>query len=121
MLNYLTLLADATEPARGPSPAFETLLFPVALLGLFFLFIVMPMRREARVRKTMLSALKKGDRVLINGFLIGNVVQINKPDGAAEEELLVKVDDNANLKLRVLRGSVTRILKSDDSTTKEGA
>jgi preprotein translocase subunit YajC len=116
------LLADATEPARGPGTGMDTLIFLVAPLALFVLFIVMPMRREARVRKNMLGLLKKGDRVLLNGFMIGNVVQIIKPENpTGEEELLVKVDDNANIKLRVLRGSVTRILKSDESTAKEGA
>lgn len=120
-VNAARLCGLLAESTGGPGPAVETFLFPVALLGLFVLFIVMPMRREARVRRSMLGMLKKGDRVLINGFMIGNIVQILKPENSADEELLVKVDDNANIKLRVLRSSVTRILKSDESTAKEGA
>jgi preprotein translocase YajC subunit len=122
IVEWTGLLADATDPARGPGAGMDTLIFLIAPLALFVLFIVMPMRRDARVRKNMLGLLKKGDRVLINGFMIANVIQIIKPENQqGEDELLVKVDDNANIKLRVLRGSVTRILKSDESTAKEGA
>jgi preprotein translocase subunit YajC len=115
------LLADATDAPKGVSPFADPLVM-LMIFGLpLILFIMLPARREARARQAMLSLIKKGDRVLINGFMIGNVVQIIKPDNQpGEDELLVKVDDNANIKLRVLRGSVTRILKSDESTTKEG-
>ena len=40
---------------------------------------------------------------------------------ATIDQLLVKIDDNANVKLRVLRSSVTRILaKTDDKDSKDG-
>ena len=34
--------------------------------------------------------------------------------------LLVKIDPNANVRLRVLRGSVTRILPADQKESKDG-
>src|SRR5438552_650842 len=82
IVELTALLADGTAPAPAPGSGtgMDTLIFLVAPLALFVLFIVMPMRREARVRKSMLGLLKKGDRVLINGFMIGNVVQIIKPE-----------------------------------------
>ena len=55
---WTALLADATEPARGPGASMDMLIFLVAPLALFVLFIVMPMKREARVRRELLSTLK---------------------------------------------------------------
>jgi preprotein translocase subunit YajC len=115
------LLAQNSEPAKGAGGMIDTLVFLVAPLLLFFVLIVLPMRRDSRVRREMLATLKKGDRVLVNGFLIGTVIQINQPDRPqAEGEVVVRSEDNA--KLRVLRGSITRILKSEDvRDSKEGS
>ena len=110
------LLADA-DPARPAGTGLDTFIFLVAPLLLFLVLIVLPMRRESRVRRDMLAALKKGDRVLVNGFLIGTVVQLGK----GEDDVQVKVDDNGATKIRVLRGSITRILKSEDAPAKDGA
>lgn len=107
------LLAENTEPAKGAGGAIDSLVFLVAPLLLFFVLIVLPMRRDSRVRREMMATLKKGDRVLVNGFLVGTVLQINQPDRPqADSEIVIRSEDNA--KLRVLRGSITRILKSDD-------
>ena len=120
--SFALLLADADAP-KSQSTGMDSLIFLLAPLLLFFVFIVLPMRRDSKVRREMLSTLKKGDRVLVNGFLIGNVMQIIKPDKPqAQEEVLLKADENANVKLRVLRGAITQILKSDDSKdAKEGS
>ncbi|MFL5328883.1 MAG: preprotein translocase subunit YajC [Gemmataceae bacterium] len=124
MLASLVLLAEAQDPARPAGGLMDAMFLPLALLAAFLFFIVMPMRRDARVRKQMLGALKKNDRVIINGFMIGQVVQIiesNVPRG--EDELLVKIDENASVKMRVLRSSVTRILANSETAkdAKEGS
>jgi preprotein translocase subunit YajC len=120
MFGIALLLAQGQEAPRGASPGVDTIVFLVAPLLLFFFLIVMPMRRDARMRREMMATLKKGDRVVANGFLIGTVVQIINPDRPqADGEVVLKGEDNA--KWRVLRGSITRILKSDDSRdAKEG-
>lgn len=115
---WIGILADA-EPARPAGGGFDTFIFLVAPILLFLFFIVLPMRREARVRREMLSTMKKGDRVLVNGFLIGTIVNLGK----AEDDVQIKVDDNGSTKLRVLRGSITRILSATDESApaKDGA
>ncbi len=124
MLALIALLADATtDAAKGPSPAFDGPFLFLAMGISFLIFIFLPMRRDARVRREMMKSLKKNDRVVLNGFMIGQVMQIipgSPPRN--EDELLVKIDENANIKMRVLRSSVTRILASDEPTkdAKEG-
>ncbi len=123
MLAELTgLFADGTAPAAGPGAGMDTLIFLVAPLALFVLFIVMPMKREARVRKEMLGTIKNGDWVVLNGSVLAKVAQIVQGDKRVGEDLVVvKLDENANVKATYLRSAVTRILKSDESTAKEGA
>ncbi len=123
MLAELTgLLADAPAPSAGPGAGMDTLIFLVAPLALFVLFIVMPMKREARVRREMLGTIKNGDWVVLNGAVLARVAQIVPADKrVGEDVVVVKLDENANVRATYLRSAVTRILKSDESTTKEGA
>src|SRR5436190_24276453 len=97
MLALIALLADATtEPAKGPPAGLDPTILLLTIAASFIFFIYLPMRRDARVRKEMVQSLKKNDRVLLNGFLIGTVVQIipaSQPRG--DDELLVKIDENA--------------------------
>ena len=122
LADWIALIADGTEPARGPGAGMDTLIFLVAPLALFVLFIVMPMKREARVRREMLGTLKNGDWVILNGSMLAKVAQIVTGDKrAGEDVIVVKLDENANVKATYLRSAVTRIIKSDESTAKEGA
>jgi preprotein translocase subunit YajC len=78
------------------------------------------MRRDKRQRQDMIAAIDKGDRVVVNGAILGTVLQVDKGDEKdPDDKLVLKVDENSNLKMRVLRSSVTRVYKKD--TSKDGA
>jgi preprotein translocase subunit YajC len=47
------------------------------MLGAFFVLIVMPQRKKDKEYKGFLAALKKGDRVILNGGLIGSIEHID--------------------------------------------
>jgi len=116
MLAMLMLVAEGEGAAKPPGMD----MLPLLLIGVSFLiFIILPMRRDKKQRQQMISAIDKGDRVVVNGAFIGTVAQIDKGDEKdPEDKLLVKIDDNANIKMRVLRSSVTRVYKKDP---KDGA
>src|SRR5437763_6569191 len=122
MLAFLTLLAQADgAPRPSAEPGWSPLLPLIPIAVLFYFFMVLPMRRERKQRLEMLAAVEKGDRVVVSGAIIGTVLQVIKADEKdAEGELLLRIDDNANVKLRVLRGSVTRVMK-DKKEPKDGA
>src|SRR5437762_769114 len=111
MLALLTLLAD--DAPKAAPPGFD--LLPLLLIGVSFLiFIILPMRRDRKQRQEMVSTIDKGDRVIVNGAFLGTVVQVDKGDDKdPDDKLVLKIDENANIKMRVLRSSVTRVYKKD--------
>src|SRR5215207_10937394 len=111
MLAWMTLLAE--DAPKAPPPGLD--LMPLLLIGAaFMIFIFLPMRRDKRQRQQMISAIEKGDRVVVNGVFLGTVVQVDKGDEKdPDDKLHVKIDENANIKMRVLRSSVTRVYKKD--------
>lgn len=85
-------------------------LLPMLLLGLL-LWIVLVFRGQSKERKkqqAMLTGLKKGDKVQTVGGIIGTLVELR------DDEVLVKVDENANTRLRFARNAIKTVLDSKD-------
>ncbi|MGN6506297.1 MAG: preprotein translocase subunit YajC, partial [Tepidisphaeraceae bacterium] len=61
-------------------------------------------------RKDMIAALKKGDRVQTIGGVLGSVVQV---DG---DEIVVKVDETTNSKIRFVRSAIQRVISDELKT-----
>lgn len=110
MLNWLTLLADA-DTAQGP-PGWSYLFYLLPVLLVLMLF-----RSGAKQKRDLqkaLAALKKNDKVVTAGGILGVVVAIKDN----EDEVTLKVDDTSNTRIRVLRSSIVRIT-SGESTVGE--
>lgn len=118
MLAVISLLAQNAAAPKAPT-LFDSL--PLIILPLLFVFLIfLPARRDRKQRQAMLTAVDKGAKVVVGGGIIGTVDKVDKIEGG-EDELLIRVDPNANVKLRVLRSSVTRVLADDKKDAKESA
>jgi preprotein translocase subunit YajC len=107
LLPLLPLLAqDGADDAQQGSPL--TMFMPLILIGVFFYFIILrPQSKERRKHKGMLDALKKNDRVVTVGGIVGHVTNISQ-DG---NEITLRVDDNTRLKF--VRSYISSVLTDD--------
>jgi preprotein translocase subunit YajC len=79
---------------------------PLLLMGVIMYFLMIrPERKQQKVRKTMLEALKKNDQVLTIGGIHGTVASVG------EDIVTLKVDEGKDLRIRVSRGAIQSILK----------
>ena len=76
------------------------------VLLLMFIFMSTSQRRERKKHQAMLDALSKGDKVQTVGGIIGTVVDMR------EDEVMVKVDENANTRLRFARSAIKNVIES---------
>lgn len=76
------------------------------LLLVMILMSTMTSRREKKKRAELLSSIKKGDRVLTTGGIIGRVVDVSA------DEIVLKIDDNANIRTRFTINAVVQVLKA---------
>lgn len=121
MFSALILLADSAQDPAGRPPAADLFssLFPILMLGVLAYFLLLrPMKKQEQERQRMLSTVKKNDRVVTSGGIIGVVASVKDK----EDEVTLKVDDNSPLRLRVTKSSIVRILNADESAKdgKEG-
>ncbi len=97
--------ADGGGAAPPPDPGFNILLLLLPILVLMVVFSAMGSRRERKRREALLASIKKHDRVQTIGGVIGSVVEL-KPD-----TVVLKVDENSNLRMTFARSAIQQILK----------
>ena len=88
-------------PAEGGNPILSFLPL-VAIIAIFYFLIIRPQSRKQKETQKMISALKKGDRVITIGGVHG-VIQTVK-----ENTVIIKVDEN--VKLEFNRGAVASVV-----------
>src|SRR5947207_13699647 len=75
----------------------------VLIFVVFYFLLIRPQQRKAKDQKAMLDALRRGDRVVTGGGIIGTVARVDNP-----EEVIVDIADN--VRVRVLRSTITTVL-----------
>jgi len=100
------LLQLAQAGGSGPSPLVQ--LVPILLIfAIFYFLLLAPMRKRQKQHQAVLEALKRGDKVVTNGGLMGEI--------AAVEDKVVHLKLADNVRVRVVKSSIAG-LEGDPST-----
>jgi len=87
----------------------------ILIFVVFYFLLIRPQQRKAKDQKTMLDALRRGDRVVTGGGIIGTVARVDNP-----EEVVVDIAEN--VRVRVLRSTIASVLaKPDPAAAREAA
>jgi preprotein translocase subunit YajC len=107
----------ADEGGAQPQGGQWLTLAPFLLLPLIYLLFMRPMRKQQKEQQAMLAALKKNDKVITSGGLIGIVANVK------DDEVTLKVDESSNVRLRVTKSSIARVVREPEAgkEEKEGA
>ena len=90
--------------AKGVTQGQKLMIGVVLMVIVYWMLLGSPARREKKNRTDMLAAIKKSDRVMTVGGIVGSVVSVN------ESEVTLKVDESANVKITFLRSAIQRVL-----------
>jgi preprotein translocase subunit YajC len=103
-----TLTSDPATggAAKSTNPASSWIIFlPLLAVMVFMIWTSSSaQRKERKKREAMLSALKRHDRVQTVGGVIGSVVEIK------DTEVVLKVDEANNIKMRFAKSAVQQVL-----------
>ena len=106
----LLMVPPAGDGAAQGNPIMTFLPF-IAIIGIFYFLIIRPQNKKRKETEKMLSALKKGDKVVTIGGLHGVVQSVR------ETTVLIKVDDN--VKLEFLRSAVSSVVTASKEKIEE--
>ncbi|MCL2759953.1 MAG: preprotein translocase subunit YajC [Treponema sp.] len=103
----LPLLMGAPPPgadgAASGGNMFAQFLPFIAIILIFYLLIIRPQNKKRKETERMLSALKKGDKIVTIGGLYGTIQSVK------ETTVIIKADDN--VKLEFLRSAISSIVQ----------
>jgi preprotein translocase subunit YajC len=110
MLAALMLLAEQTTEGGGAPSYFSFMWMPLVLLALYFI-ILRPSQKQEAQRRTLLTGLKKGDKIENKGGIIGVVDSVKDKD----TEVVLRGG------IRITKDSIIRIIADEPAKDqKEG-
>ena len=87
----------------------------VLIFVVFYFLLIRPQQRKTKDHKAMLDALRRGDRVVTGGGIIGTIARVENP-----EEVTVDIADG--VRVRILRSTISSVLaKPDPAAAREAA
>ena len=102
MTLYLLLMAGGGGEQQPNTIGF---FLPIILIfAIMYLLIFRPQMKKQKEQKTMIDNIKKGDKIVTVGGIMGTVVGEKQKEGM----LIVKISDNT--KIELVRTSVARIM-----------
>jgi preprotein translocase subunit YajC len=99
------LISPAYAQAGGAPVGFDLIsLMPLLLIFVVFYFLLIrPQQKKMKAHRDMVSGLKRGDRVLTAGGIIGTVVKV-------EDDNTLLVDIAKDVRVRVARSTISEVL-----------
>ena len=106
------LISPAYAQSLGGSGALESLLPLVLIFVVFYFLLIRPQQKKQKQHREMLQALRRGDRVVTAGGIIGQITKVN-----SETELTLEIAESVRVK--VARGMISDILAKTEDQEEE--
>ena len=91
--------------------------FPILSIGvIFYFFLIRPQQKKAKKHLEMISSLKKGDRVITQGGLVGKVVRVLN-----NREFSLELSDGVHITVlkEAIRGTYKEVLEEGEGAGKK--
>ncbi len=111
----LQLISPAYAQTTGGG-GFDIMTFAplIAIFVVFYFMLIRPQQKKAKQHKELLGSVKRGDRVVTGGGIIGTVSKV-----VTDAELQVEIAEG--VRVRVLRATITDILAKTEPRPAEAA
>jgi preprotein translocase subunit YajC len=109
MAAFALILAQAAgQPAASSAPKIFDIIPWILILAAAWFLLIVPMRRQDKQRKELIASVKKNDRVVNSGGIIGVVESVKE----AEDEVVLRGG------LRITKSSIVKVM-SPEASAKE--
>ena len=103
-MNWITFAMAQPSGEGGGSPL--SMLIPIlGMLAIFYFLLIRPQQKRQKETKTMIGALKSGDRVLTTSGIYGTIA------GVKDNSFILKIAD----KVEVLKSAVSGVVEKGNS------
>lgn len=87
----------------------------VLIFVVFYFLLIRPQQKKQKDQRAMLDSLRRGDRVVTGGGIVGTIARVISPEE-------VEVDIASGIRVRVVRSTITTVLaKPNPAAAREAA
>ena len=114
-------ISDALAQSGEPAAGLTGLIFPIALIVIFYFLLIRPQQKRAKAHKKLVADLAKGDEVLTNGGFVGRITDVGDTYAGLElaEGLEVRLQKSAVAQV-LPKGSMKGSLEKADAAGEDG-
>jgi preprotein translocase subunit YajC len=128
-MNPFTLISPAYAQDLSGIMGSATQFAPLVLIfAVFYFLLIRPQQQKQKEMRGMLAALKRGDKVVTGGGILGTVQRVpmvQDKDGKQIASSEIEVEIAPNLRVTVLRETISSVIKpvaaNDTKPVKERA
>lgn len=102
-----TAYAQAAGAAPGGADMFVQFAPLVLIFVVFYFLLIRPQQKKMKEHKAMLDAIRRGDKVVTGGGIVGTVVRVGNDD-----EVVVEIAEN--VRVRCMRGTISLVLNKSE-------
>ncbi|MEO1963520.1 MAG: preprotein translocase subunit YajC [Cycloclasticus sp.] len=107
MLDFLISNAVAAEEAvavanEATEPGFEGLLFPVALIAIFYFLLIRPQQKRNKDHKRLVEDAKKGDEIVTSGGVLGKITEVG--------DHFLTLEIGVNMSVQVTKTAISTVM-----------
>jgi len=103
-----------TAGAASPADMFSQFMPLLLIFVVFYFLLIRPQQKKAKMHKEMLNALRRGDRVVTGGGIIGTITKVK-----SDTEVQVEIADG--VKVLVARDSISVVMAKTEAADKASA
>ncbi len=86
----------------------------ILIFGVFYFLLIRPQQQKQKELRNMISAVRRGDRVVTGGGILGTVQRVpmvQDKDGKQVPSQEIEVEIAKDIRVTVLRDTITSVLK----------
>ena len=99
--------AQAAGGAGGGGSMLAQLMPLVLIFGVFYFLLIRPQQKKAKEHKAMISAVRRGDKVVTAGGVIGKITKVYDDDRA-----MVEIAEG--VKIEVVQSTLTAVMSKSE-------
>jgi len=118
--NFMIIAQEAGEKAPegaqdggGGNPLSVVFLFAI-LLGIMYVFLILPQKKREKKHRAMVSQLKKNDHIVTAGGIHGVVMSVK------DNSVVIKIDESKDVRVTISTGSISQVIDKSEQGKEDG-
>ena len=99
------------QAAGGAGSAFASFIPLILIFAIMYFLLIRPQQKKLKDHQAMVAALRRGDRVVTQGGIVGKVTRVK------EDETEIEVEIAQGVKVNVVRATIAQVLSKTEPAT----